>query len=396
MEVHGVYLHFPFCVKRCLYCDFNTTTGTLEYLPEYVNAICQEIDLVASSLSFPLKIHTIYLGGGTPSLLSVYQIDQVLTRMRLSFDLARETEITLEANPGTVSFNYLFGLHQLGVNRLSLGIQSAVPAELTLMGRIHTVEEARQSIQDARMAGFDNFNLDFIYGLPGQTKANWQQSLDFAIENAPEHLSLYALTLDDHTPMARQIADGILKTPDDDMAADFYEMAMDQVAKAGYQQYEISNWATICGDTSRVCMHNMQYWHNQPYLGFGSGSHGYSQGVRTVNVVPLEEYIKRVRSDQKQVFPLSPANEIRNEIGETTRMQEAMMLGLRLTDEGIARSHYILLYQQDYYEIFHKEIDRLLGLGLLEWVEDNQERIRLTRKARLLGNQVFMNFVGDA
>jgi oxygen-independent coproporphyrinogen-3 oxidase len=191
------------------------------------------------------------------------------------------------------------------------------------------------------------------------------------------------------------IAEGKLLLPDDDQAADCYEMAMDQLETAGYQQYEISNWAVTRDKRLLACRHNLQYWHNDPYLGFGVGAHGYSNGLRTANGTTIPEYLAKMNSDKPEHFPCSPATETRLAIDDETRRQEAMMVGLRLIKEGIARSHYINSNHIDYYVKYKKQVDQLIKQGLLEWAEPEHERIRLTRRGRLLGNQVFMQFVGE-
>jgi oxygen-independent coproporphyrinogen-3 oxidase len=395
MEYHSIYIHIPFCVRRCRYCDFSTYAGMQRLIPAYVDALCKEIALVGQSIEPKVPVGTIYFGGGTPSLLNIAQFEKILNTLNQSFDATDVSEITVEANPGTVNESYFSGLFQLGVNRLSLGAQSALPTELELLGRIHTVVEIGQAVEHARRAGFENINLDFIYGLPGQTTTDWQASLDLACALHPEHLSCYGLTLEDETPLAKMIAEGKLPKPDDDQAADCYEMAMDHLDTAGYQQYEISNWAVTRNGELLGSRHNLQYWHNDPYLGFGVGAHGYSNGVRTANGTTIPDYLARMKSDKPETFPCSPTNETRLVIDEENRRQEAMMVGLRLTKEGIARSHYINKYHVDYYDKYKKQIDRLIKQGLLEWVEADRDRIRLTRRGRLLGNQVFMQFVGE-
>ncbi len=395
MDSHSIYIHIPFCRQRCLYCDFNTYTGRSADIPTYVEALCREISEVAGSRDEPVPIRTIYFGGGTPSLLSLGQFQKILNTVRRSFKTEELKEISLEANPGTVDRPYLAGLLELGVNRLSLGAQSALPHELALLGRIHTVTGIRQAVEDARQAGFDNLNLDFMYGLPGQKTTDWQASLDLAIQLHPEHLSCYALTLEENTPLARRIAADDLPAVDDDQAADCYEMAMDQLASAGYEQYEISNWALSRTGNLLSCDHNLQYWHNDPYLGFGAGAHGYSQGMRTANVCGIDAYIARIKDGAPQPYPLSPANENRLAIDKAARLQEGLMVGLRLTKEGIARSQYIDQYHIDIYQKYPSQIDGLIQTGLLEWVGGEKEQLRLTRRGRLLGNQVFMQFVGD-
>jgi oxygen-independent coproporphyrinogen-3 oxidase len=395
MQPHSIYIHIPFCRQRCLYCDFNTYAGRQADIPAYVDAVCREISLVASLAECRVPVHTVYFGGGTPSLLSGMDFQKILGTLRGCFNLDKLAEISIEANPGTVDPQSLARLFELGVNRLSLGAQSALAQELSLLGRIHTVDEIRRAYEDARQAGFDIINLDFMYGLPGQTTKDWQSSLDLAIGLKPEHLSCYALTLEEGTPLARHIQSGALPEIDDDQAADCYEMTLDQLAAAGYGQYEISNWALTRESRLLSCRHNLQYWHNDPYLGFGAGAHGYSQGVRTANVAGIDEYLKRMASLERPDFPLSPANESRISISEKERRQDALMLGLRLTNEGIARSQYLSKYDIDFYSEQQSQIDLLVEKELLEWVDGLPEQLRLTRRGRFLGNQVFMEFVGE-
>ncbi len=394
MEVHSIYIHIPFCVRRCRYCDFATFAGMENLIPAYVDALCREIAAVGNSAGSKIKIGTIYFGGGTPSLLTVNQFETILTTVNQSFDGSEANEITVEANPGTVNEEILSNILRLGINRLSLGAQSALQTELELLGRIHTVIDIRQAYEQARRAGFEDINLDYIYGLPGQSVADWQASLDLALSLHPEHVSCYALTLEEETPMAKMIADGTLPPPDDDQAADCYEMAMDQLDAAGYQQYEISNWAVERAGRLLACRHNLQYWHNDPYLGFGVAAHGYSSGLRIANVATILEYLEKMKNTMEGPFPCSPATVSSQVIDGENCIQEAMMVGLRLTNEGIARSHFINKYHIDFYIKYQKQVDKLIDRGLLEWVDKDQGRIRLTRRGRLLGNQVFMEFVG--
>ncbi len=360
MEQHSIYIHIPFCVKRCFYCDFNTYAGLEGLIPDYVVAVCREMELVSSSQANPIDVHTIYFGGGTPSLMKTGQIEKILNTVKSSFNVSKNVEITMEANPGTVDLAYLATIRNIGINRLSLGAQSAVAGELELLGRIHSTDDIKRAFTDARQAGIDNVNLDFIYGLPDQTITDWQRSLDFALDCSPEHLSLYALTLEDATPMAAAITSGRLNKPDDDFAADCYERALDCLTAGGYQQYEISNWAAIRKGKLKTSAHNLQYWRNQPYLGFGAGAHGYSNEFRTANVTTIKEYIDRIVVGKSESFPLSPANETRLKIDAKTKIQEAMMVGLRLTKEGIARRRFVQRYHCDYYEIYKNQIDLLL------------------------------------
>lgn len=286
MTPYSIYLHIPFCTHRCGYCDFNTYAGLESLMPAYTRALCAEIELAGQAAgelppagrSSPA--HTIFFGGGTPSLLPSGQVERILDALERSFDLQPGCEISMEANPGTLSQEYLHDLRRIGVNRLSLGVQSAHPGELRLLERIHDYGDVTRSVSWARQAGFDNLNLDLIFGLPEQTLETWQRTLELALGLAPEHLSMYALTLEHGTPFGAWARRGLLSTPDPDLAADMYEWASDQLAQAGYQQYEISNWAR-CDSAGNLlaCRHNLQYWRNLPYLGLGAGAHGYAAGV---------------------------------------------------------------------------------------------------------------------
>ena len=293
--LYSVYLHIPFCRHRCSYCDFNTYAGLESLIPEYISALCREIQFVSQAEGEKLSIHSVFFGGGTPSLLPPAAVEKVMMVLDQAFELLPGVEVSLEANPGTLSFAQLRDLNSLGVNRLSLGMQSAQPGELLMLDRQHDLEDLIQSVRWGRQAGFLNLNLDLIYGIPYQTLENWAGSLQMALSLQPEHLSLYALTLEHGTPFDHWIARGLVAAPDDDLAADMYETATEMLDKAGFEQYEISNWAkrSQIGEVW-ACRHNLQYWRLLPYLGFGAGAHGYAKGVRTANVLTPIAYIQRM------------------------------------------------------------------------------------------------------
>jgi len=372
-ERSAIYVHIPFCRRRCAYCDFNTYAGLEDLIPAYVDALCAEIQDAP-----PTQARTLYFGGGTPSLLSPDQVEAVLQAVRSRLRLPDDAEVTLEANPGTVSLDRLRRLRTLGVNRLSLGAQSAHESELRLLGRIHTWTEAVEAVKTARAAGFPNLNLDFIYGLPGQSLARWRETLEAALRLEPEHLSLYALTVEEGTPLARQIARGALPPPDDDLAAEMYQLAEEMLADAGYFHYEISNWAR----SHFLSRHNLTYWRNEPYLGFGAGAASWWGGRRWTNVRHPAAYIRRIRDGRS---PVDAVEEIprRLEIGET------MMMGLRLA-EGVTDARFRARFGVGLQEVFGAELAHLQELGLLVW---DGTAARLTPRGRLLGNQVFQAFL---
>jgi oxygen-independent coproporphyrinogen III oxidase len=390
MESVSLYIHIPFCRQRCSYCDFNTYAGQENLIPAYVEALCREINLVARSAGALLPVQTIFFGGGTPSLLSSEQIEHILHTITCAFDLQPGLEITLEANPGTVSLPYLRALSGVGVNRLSFGMQSADPSDLHLLDRCHRQSDVEQAVGWARSAGFDNLSLDLIYGLPGQNLARWENTLSAALAFEPEHISLYALTIEPSTPLFQRVQEGLLPEPDDDLAAEMYEFAGDLLAGSGFHQYEVSNWARCSGDgLLKACLHNLQYWRNRPYLGFGAGAHGFANGLRTANVNGIEAFVKRCREGQAGRFPEGPAVQEVIPVDRRTEMQETMMVGLRLIQEGVSPAAFQERYGVSLVEVFGKEIQGLAARGLLE----GEEPIRLTRRARLLGNIVFRQFV---
>ena len=389
----SVYIHIPFCLRRCLYCDFITYAGQQAWLPAYIEAAIKEIHWLGSSMGKTDEpAQTVYFGGGTPSLLSIGQVEALLAAVDLSFGLMENAEITLEANPGTLTLDYLRELRASSVNRLSLGVQSFFDKELAQLGRIHTCEEALKSIHWARQAGFENLSLDLIFGLPEQSLRAWENNLREVIRIHPEHLSLYNLIVEDGTPLAEQVANKEIPAPDDDVAADMYELTMDFLASAGYEQYEISNWSTSPEFESR---HNKAYWQMTPYLGIGVAAAGFAENLRTLNTPSIPDYICRISEQHSALpFPLSAANAERTIVENYTQMQEAMMLGLRLTREGVSQAEFQHRYGKDITMVFPQEIARLLAKGLVEWVNlADGQHLRLTRRGRMLGNQAFMEFV---
>ncbi len=402
---YGLYIHIPFCLRRCRYCDFFSTEGKRKWIPAYVRALIREMEWTGGAGGNP-AVGSVFFGGGTPSLLDSRQAAMVLEGVRKSFRLDPQAEITFEANPGTVDRERLKAFRETGINRLSLGVQSADDGELRLLGRIHTYTEAEQTFRDARGAGFENINLDFIFGLPGQSLAVWGRTLDHALSLAPEHLSLYALTVERGTELARAVRRGGLPAPDEDAAADMYEAAEQMLAAAGYRHYEISNWAKndgmgadggfgdlpTQGFPSFACRHNLRYWLNQPYLGFGAGAHGCAAGKRYSDICSVEKYIERMRNGRSRRFPLTPAVSHSTVRTLEAEMRETMWLGLRLTEAGVNRASYQSRFGEDYYDRFRKEIDFSIDGGLLEWTCGG-EAVRLTPRGRLLGNRVFQLFV---
>jgi oxygen-independent coproporphyrinogen-3 oxidase len=388
----SIYYHIPFCTKRCGYCDFNTFAGLSRFIPAYVEALCREIRQVSKDAPRDQQIHTLFFGGGTPSLLRPQQIEEILKTTRSVFEVRDDAEITMEANPGTVTSTRIQQYVAAGVNRFSFGMQSAHPDDLRILDRTHDFKDVLDAVQACRQAGIQQVNVDLIFGIPGQTMERWQSSLQRAVDMGVDHLSLYALTVEEGTPLNSWINKGLLDLPDDDLAADMYEWAADFLAKQGFLQYEISNWSR--GEDAR-CRHNLQYWEYKPYYGFGAGAHGFIEGKRTENVGLIGEYITRMRQGNANKPPASSAAKTVTTLSIWDQMQELMMVGLRLTDAGVSVTRFGERYDVGMEQVFAKQVDRLLGEGLVEIVEKPEKCIRLTSKGRLLGNQVFVEFVGN-
>ena len=319
----ALYLHIPFCVARCHYCDFNTFAGLDALFEPYAAALREEIHRAGEIRGHP-AVRTLFIGGGTPTALPASLLASLLDACRESFDVQTDAEITCEANPGITDADVFAALRDMGVNRLSMGVQSLDDRELAWLGRIHGAAEAETAFAAARRAGFANINLDFMFGLPGQAAATWRNTLERATALGPEHISLYSLTVEHGTPLYDAVRRGVQPAPEDDLAADFYLLASDLLARAGYEQYEISNWAR----SGFQCRHNLVYWRNEPYLGFGAGAHSFDfdpgepgAGRRGWNVRPVPAYIKRIQTGHNALA----GDEI---ITPRLAMGETMMVGL--------------------------------------------------------------------
>jgi oxygen-independent coproporphyrinogen-3 oxidase len=371
----SLYVHVPFCRRRCAYCSFISYAGREADIPVYARALAQELRLRPVE---DAKIKTIYFGGGTPSLLPVDALSQIFKTIKELNKIADKAEITLEANPGTVSREYLKAIRSLGVNRLSLGVQSLEEAELGLLGRIHTSTQARESIRQAKEAGFTNLSLDFIYGIPGQSLENWHNVLTEVVTLGAQHLSLYGLTIEEGTPMHDRCKLGEMSTPDPDASASEYEMAEEMLEAAGYKQYEISNWAKP-GFESR---HNLAYWRRTPYLGLGVAAHSFLDTKRVANTSKLDEYLSCLSEGR-----LPP--QTTEFIDKAEALSETIILGLRL-NEGISAHDIEAHFGIDLHSRFAAEIAECSSLELLE---EQDGRLRLTPRGRLLGNEVFMRFL---
>ena len=384
-EPLGLYLHVPFCESKCIYCDFNSYAHMEDKYEPFVNAICADISrgitryLPDTTDCEGARISTVFFGGGTPSVLQPGQIGRILDAARSRYNIAPGAEISMEANPGTITLEKFEGYRAGGVNRLSMGVQVLDDRMLKKLGRIHTAEGALESYRLARQAGFDNINLDFIFGLPGQDLAHLGEMLDrlLAVSPLPEHLSCYSLIVEEHTPLYIGVERGLITVPGEDEVAEMYELISARLTAAGYNQYEISNWSL-----NKPCAHNLVYWHDQRYLAFGPGASGYWGHTRYTTILGPADYVSRLQAGESVLADIDT-------VGRHSEMGEFMMLGLRLND-GISRSEFRRRFAERVEEAFPTELRDLQESGLLEVVGD---RVRLTEWGRLLGNEAFARFI---
>jgi oxygen-independent coproporphyrinogen-3 oxidase len=390
----SLYIHVPFCRHRCHYCDFITTTGQDDKIGAYIEAVKKELRIAINQNS-NFIIHSIYFGGGTPSLVPAEYYQDVIDLIRASTMVAEDCEISMEANPGTVSPVYLEGVRAAGVNRLSLGVQSTDPFDLRRLDRIHNMDDVLNGIRDARRAGFDNINLDLIFALPWQDLEDWQRSLARAVVLQPDHFSLYSLIVEPGTPLYAWYQRGLIAVQDQDLEAEMYEHAMETLDAAGFTHYETSNWARKDTEHDFRCRHNLQYWRNQPYLGVGAGAHGYVNAIRTENVHSLGQYLHRMGAEGHGLvsFPETPATLRAEPVDRLTQMKDQMMLGLRLIDEGVRADAFERRFGENMATVFTREIADLVQRGLAEWVGENKTALRLTRRGIMVANRAFMEFV---
>ncbi|HXX81594.1 MAG TPA: radical SAM family heme chaperone HemW, partial [Thermodesulfovibrionales bacterium] len=283
--INSLYIHIPFCVKMCIYCDFFSVPYDKALATDYITAVLKELELRRNGAGV---LKTVYIGGGTPTTIPALALIRLLNTIKGAFGIAPDAELTIEANPGTVTGGMLRALFESGINRLSIGVQSFNDNDLKLLGRIHDFSEALDSIAAARDAGIINLSIDLIYGIPGQTLQAWTQTVSTAIEISPEHVSAYELTPEKDTPLHKLISTGKLEKPDEDTIIRMYSLAIDRFGKAGYSQYEISNFAK----PGFQCIHNLNYWNRGQYLGIGAGAHGFIGDRRTKNTGNIRTYIE--------------------------------------------------------------------------------------------------------
>ena len=380
MTSAGVYIHSPFCRSRCSYCDFATGIYDPAAVERHVCAVTEEISRW-SEIGDPAPADTIYFGGGTPSLLHVEQLEQILHAIHNRFEVSPDTEITLEINPGDGGVTpesrseTMRAWRRLGINRASFGAQTFDDRQLKMLGRTHDSSDIRRTFEQLREAGFANISFDLIAGLPGQTLNGWQRNVTRALALRPQHLSLYLLDVHEGTPLHDQIKRGMRPRPDDDLAAQMYALMVEQVCAAGYEHYEISNFC-LPGFESR---HNTRYWTGAPYYGFGNSAHSYDGARRRwANERDASKYVELIERGGSPIVE-------QTELTDADARSEAIFLGLRMM-RGIDLESYRARFGENLREQYNGELDRLVDAGLIEISSDV---LKLTTRGALLSNEVF-------
>lgn len=366
-----LYIHIPFCVRKCAYCDFLSASGSEEAKASYTEALLREIEAVKTEKR---EVSSIFVGGGTPSALSPSLMGDIFEKIHKSFSVAPDAEITIEANPGTLSKEKLFLYRNVGINRLSLGLQSPEAAELKSLGRIHTYEEFLESFSLAREAGFQNINVDLMCALPDQTYEGWIRNLRKVAALHPEHISAYSLIIEEGTPFAKRK----LNLPDEDTEYRMYEDTAGILAEYGYEQYEISNYAK----KDLACQHNVGYWTRKEYLGLGLGAASLWGNQRFSNTSDFSAYLKDSGSPEK-------IRENRETLSLEDEMSEFMFLGLRMT-EGVSKAEFLEGFGTPIESVYGNVLDKYKSVGLLE---EKEGRIFLTRAGIHVSNGVMAEFL---
>jgi oxygen-independent coproporphyrinogen III oxidase len=374
----SLYVHIPFCPYKCTYCDFVTHVGSHKLVQPYIDAVCREIDQLEHWAGVR-ELRTVFLGGGTPGMLSPAQIHQILASADRSLGIVDGGEISLEANPDAVDGAKLAGFRAAGVNRLSFGVQSFDRDELKVLGRGHSPEQVSEVMALARGAGFDNISLDLIYGSPGQTRDSWRRTLDSAMNLQPDHVSMYSLIVEPGTAFGRLKKLGRLRVPDDDKVADMYDMGCEVMRDHRFVHYEVANWS----HPGRDCRHNLAYWHNEQFFAVGVGAHDYLVPYRSARLRTVRHYIEAVRRGDSVI-------ERREHVGPEDERFETAIMGLRLLQEGLSRRAYRARFAEDFDHRYGSVVRELVDLG---FVDDDGDAVRLRESMVVLANEAWERFL---
>ncbi len=378
-----IYIHIPFCEKKCNYCDFLSFKSDAGTQGKYMAQLQQEL-AVMSGESAAYTVSSCFVGGGTPSVLPPDMISRLLDTLRTHYDVADDAEITIESNPGSLMRHKLSEYREAGVNRLSIGLQSADNAELKLLGRIHTFEEFLKTYQTARTEGFDNINVDLIDCIPMQSMNTWRKTLRNVVMLKPEHISVYNLIIEPGTIFYEMNKEGVLMMPSEDEQAKIDEYTRTYMKKMGYERYEFSNWAK----SGRECRHNLGYWQGVPYIGFGLGASSYFNGCRWKNTDDIREYMQ-LDLKNKGIETLGESRREYKELSRTERMEEFMILGLRCT-KGVSESVFYGRFGRELNEVYGGQLGKYVGMGL---IEHSDGMYRLTERGIDVSNVILSEFL---
>ena len=388
MKEIGLYIHIPFCKQKCKYCDFVSFSNKEKLIEEYIKCLCQELEEVGEGIKLDIEnkvsdiieVRTIYIGGGTPSFINEKHIEQIMQVIRENYTIQPNAEITIEVNPGTADAEKLKKYKELGINRLSIGVQSTNNNLLNMLGRIHTYEEFESTYNLARKVDFNSINIDFIIGLPNQTIEDVEDILEKVKRLNPEHVSVYSLILEEGTPLSKMVANHELYMPADELEREMYWRIKKGLENLGYTHYEISNFAK----PGMEAKHNLDCWEQKEYMGFGIAAHSYVDDARFSNIENIEEYIKNYKENkQENNFILHEKQDLEE------KMKEYMILGLRKI-EGVDCSKFENKFSKDIFEVFEKEIEKLVREELMEIKEG---KIKLSNKGIDLANIVWEEFI---
>ena len=383
----SVYIHIPFCIRKCLYCDFLSAPATDEMRARYLKCLSSEIERESHKYC-AYKVRTVFVGGGTPSLLSGNEMKQLLECVKLNYDVAEDAEITAEVNPGTVDLRKLEGYYEAGINRLSIGLQSADNKELQCLGRIHSYEEFLQTYENAVKSGFNNVNIDLMSAIPGQTVESYQKTLKavLSLNPSPTHISAYSLILEEGTPFG----DNPPELPDEETDREMYKITDEMLKDSGYHRYEISNYAK----EGYECIHNKVYWKRGDYVGFGIGAASLVDNVRFYNIADIEEYMGQLEKYKEISLSELHLKEDIQSLSVEEQMEEYMFLGLRLT-EGISEKDFFETFQKNIHEVYPGLIAKLKKQGLIicEPEDENGNRIKLSDFGLDVSNVVMAEFL---
>ena len=386
-QFQGVYVHTPFCLQKCLYCDFPSYAGFPEEVRQrYVDALCREIEVRSLQRELPVAENaTVYFGGGTPTVLTVEQIGKIVSTLKHCGWWNDPAEATVEANPGTVNAGKLKALREIGFDRTSLGVQSLQNKELLALGRVHTAEQALYAIEEAKQAGFRRINADLMSGIPCQTVESFRDTMDKILQMNLSHISAYSLILEEGTPLERMVRGGKVQLPDEEVSYNMYAMTTDVLAKAGLQRYEISNYA-VPGEES---LHNIVYWHYEPYVAFGVGACSFTGTERRTNTADVLRYIQGSAKLSLSALKTDSGQWQTEYLDRKTQISEAMIMGLRMTD-GVNLQKIQQRFGIDILESYGKEIQTLLDRKMAEC---EGRTLRLTSYGMRYGNRAFEAFI---